>query len=47
MSQTVAAPANKAIAFRGKRKPLKEHVAKAAKRGLISEKQMRKIESNV
>ncbi len=45
MSATVAAPTNKVVVFKGKR-PLKEHVRKAAKRGLISEKQMRKIEAN-
>jgi len=42
MSATVAAPANKAVVYRGK----KTKIMKAARRGLISEKQMRKIEAN-
>lgn len=44
MSETQTAPANKAVKFHGKRKALREHVSKAAKRGLISDKQMRKME---
>ena len=42
MSTTVAASANKSVVYRGK----KTKIMKAAKRGLISEKQMCKIEAN-